>query len=110
MSICEISTTEISPMQTEQRRLTRTVFSCKRACPTCEIPPHQDEGIPLLTNLLTRGKLVPLLGMWVEATSAEGEAETTSAMVMKPARTFTAEYPSIEVKRPSMLRCGNAEK
>jgi hypothetical protein len=29
--------------------------------------------------------------MWAEATSAEGEAETTSAeMVMKPARTFTA--------------------
>jgi hypothetical protein len=49
--------------------------------------------------------------MWAEATSAEGEAETTSAeMVMKPARTFTAECPLIEVKRPSMLRCGNAEK
>jgi hypothetical protein len=44
MSICEISTTEISPMQTEQRRLTRTVFSCKRACPTCEIPPASRRG------------------------------------------------------------------
>jgi hypothetical protein len=24
----------------------------------CEIPPHQDEGVPLLTNLLIRGKVV----------------------------------------------------